>query len=528
MRAFLENRFAQIRDYFGRMEKKAKIRLGILSGVVIVLAIITVSMLSRTTYVTLHVAQNAQEAGRIYEALLEMGEQAEVEGNRIMVLEGKEQALRVTLANRGILEDDATDLSIINSAAGFNITDRQATKLFEADTERKIRAQVLRSDRIKSAIVTVNYGEYSPFVISSGVKDATAAVHIETTDGAMLSTPEAQAIAELVRGNVQGIKYENISITDSKLNHYKVGDGSMDLGMEMNSRIALTNLLQRQIKMQCEQLLMPIFGVRNLEISASVLLNFDRRVTEWVEFYPPIPGEMDGIARSSSELYELQRRGGAAEGIPGTDSNALGTVEYPYATLDDDEVYKKAVIERNYEINETRELIEHEQGKVERLSIGISIDKETAEAEGDFRAEVISLVSRGLGIHPDNIAVEYVPFMHRDTSLEEMEAAFREYEALMRRREMIRMVMMWAVILLLGMAFISLIKTIVKAIRGPEPEELALADGGIDYLADDDLESEYDDIELNAKSSGLEQIEKFIDKDAGAVAQLLRNWLTDE
>jgi flagellar biosynthesis/type III secretory pathway M-ring protein FliF/YscJ len=58
---------------------------------------------------------------------------------------------------------------------------------------------------------------------------------------------------------------------------------------------------------------------------------------------------------------------------------------------------------------------------------------------------------------------------------------------------------------------------------------------GIDYLIgdDDDLaeqaaQVEFEDIEINTKSPGLEQVEKFIDRDPGSVAQLLRNWLSDE
>ena len=54
----------------------------------------------------------------------------------------------------------------------------------------------------------------------------------------------------------------------------------------------------------------------------------------------------------------------------------------------------------------------------------------------------------------------------------------------------------------------------------------------IDYRIDSDEDDEDDipleEIDLNQKSAGLEQIERFIDKDAAAVAQLLRNWLSDE
>jgi len=91
------------------------------------------------------------------------------------------------------------------------------------------------------------------------------------------------------------------------------------------------------------------------------------------------------------------------------------------------------------------------------------------------------------------------------------------------------------VILLLGLAFITLVRTIVKTVKPPAEPEPVLADGvmGIDYIAGDDDEvtdiSRFEEeVELQTKSTGLEQIERFIDKDPVAVAQLLRNWLTDE
>jgi flagellar biosynthesis/type III secretory pathway M-ring protein FliF/YscJ len=109
--------------------------------------------------------------------------------------------------------------------------------------------------------------------------------------------------------------------------------------------------------------------------------------------------------------------------------------------------------------------------------------------------------------------------------------AFLEQE---RQRELIQTIIMWSVILLLGIAIITLIGVLYKASRPiPEPEPL-LVDGYIDYIADDEYEEEeealpsLEDVELQKKSTGLEQIEKFIDRDASAVAQLLRNWLIEE
>ena len=529
MRAFLDNMLGQIREFFSKMSKKDKIRLAILAVIVIILAIVVVSLLSRTNYVTLYTAESLQEAGTIYEALVEMGEPARSEGTRILVPEGKESELRIRLAAQGTINSNQITYDILNSAAGFNITESHAKKLYDAQKSLEIKTQILATERIQNAIVTVNSGEYSPFVVSQGVRDATAAVMLTVRGGDTLTKSESQAIAAIITGSVPGIKNENIAIIDSRLNHYPVGDADVDIGEEMSSRIALQNLLATQIRTQAEQILTPIFGMSNLQIIANVNLNFDKKTTESVEFFPPIPGEMDGIVRSSSELYEAQRSAFAAEGIPGTDSNAMGTVEYPYGTLEDGDKYTRAVIEKNYEINETRTIIEHEQGIIQSMGIAVSVNSDSIVE--DYTTEVTNLISKGIGILPGNIAVESVRFSEHEKTWQQIQEEQEAYEAMMRRREMLQTIIKWAVILLLGLAFISLIRSIVKTAKGPEEsEELLLADGAIDYLADDDLSEaiEMDEIELNTKSSALEQIERFIDKDPGAVAQLLRNWLTDE
>ena len=528
MREFMENILRQIREFFGKLTRKDKIRLAILSAAVIILAIVIVSLLSRTTYAILYTAKSDAEAGTVHDALLEMNEQVRVQGRTILVPEGKVDELRNRLAAQQVIESNELNYDMLNDAAGFNITESHAKQLYDRQKSLEIRAQIMKFERIQSAMVTMTSGETSPYVLSIGVKKATAAVVIETKGGAMLTNAEAQAIAETVKHNVPGIEYEDISITDTKMNHYKIGDGSVDLDTEINSRIALKNYLQQQIQEQGERIVTPIFGISNSQVTVSVTLNFDKKVTESVEFFPPIPGEEDGIVRSSSELYENQRRDGAAEGVPGTDSNAMGTLEYPYGTLADGYEYAKALIEKNYEIDETRTMIEHEQGAIQAISVSVLIDKELFSE--DYSDEVTNLVSKGLGIRPEYVAVEYVPFTYHGVDYGAMIDEMNALQEQERRKEIIQMVLVCAVILLLGLALISLAKAIIRAVKGPEPEELVLADGEIDYLVDDEFEEEEyeDDVALNTKSTALEQIERFIDKDPASVAQLLRNWLTDD
>ena len=161
------------------------------------------------------------------------------------------------------------------------------------------------------------------------------------------------------------------------------------------------------------------------------------------------------------------------------------------------------------------------------------INSEIEGVEGDFTVELTDLVSRAIGVSPGNIAIQYLPFTFPDTTMQDMLTAMQEAEAAARMQRMIDQIIMYAVILLLGLMLMLLVRAIVKAVKPiPEPEPILAAAGpeGIDYIVGDDEpeEREYEDVELQTKSAGLEQIERFIDKDSASVAQLLRNWLTDE
>ncbi|MCL2226416.1 MAG: hypothetical protein FWB97_02160 [Oscillospiraceae bacterium] len=536
MRAVVDRMWAQLREYMGKMSRGNKIKLAVLSLLVIILAIVTVSILTRTTFATLHTANDDAEAGMMVAALREMGVTPRVEGRRILVPEERVNELRVALAAEGIVGPAAPDLGIMAGAAGFAITDAHARELYDAQLSERVRRAILTSPQILDAHVIIRQGETSPFRAAHGVRAPHAAVMLTLRGGVMLAPMEAQAIAEYIRGAVPGISFENISITDSNLNTYRVGDAlTIDVESEMTSRIAVQNFLIEQIRMSVEQQLMPIYGVHNIRVTPSIRLNWDRVSREMIEFAPPVAGELDGIARSAHDLWEAARSAEWAMGIPGTDSNELGTgfPEYPFGPLGDGELYERRMRERNYEINQTITLIEQAQGELEFVSIAVLINAEAIE--GDFSAEVADLVSTGKGIPVANVTVQHIPFSYVDTTLADMYAAWEAFQAQQRMRELVELIIQWSVILLLGILLLLLVRTIFTSTRPvPEPETVLVGAGGVNYLADDEDEIDadamaLDEVELQqTKLAGLEQIERFIDKDPAAVAQLLRNWLSDE
>ncbi|MCL2391138.1 MAG: hypothetical protein FWC66_00850 [Oscillospiraceae bacterium] len=541
MREQIDKMWTQLKGYFSKMSKANKVRLAILSAIIIILAIVAVSMISHTHFVLLIVAQDYAEAGQVQTAIREIGVPMQIDGLRIFVPEERASELRATLSLQGVIGPGTRDLGIMSRAEGFAVTDAHARELYDHQLSEDIRMAILQSPRIQNAIVIVRQGETSPFRAAHGVRAPHAAIMLTIRGGERLSNMEAQAIADYIRGAVPGIGFENIHITDSNFNSYRVGEQlTIDAESEMAMRITIQNVLTEQIRTTAEQMLMPIFGVKNIRITPYVSLNWDRVAQEVVEFAPPVAGELQGMFRSALSTWEAARGDDLAMGIPGTDSNELGAAEYPFGTLEDGALYERRVSERNYELNQTTTVIERAQGSVESVSIAVLLNSEAIE--GDFATEVANLVSFGFGIPAARVTVQSVPFGYVDTALEEMYEQWQALQAQQRTRELISTIIQYVLIVLIGVMVLLLVRIIVRAIKPPEPEPLLAVASGLEYIVDDEEDDndsddeiqpiedvvEYDDFKLQTKTVGLEQIERFIDKDPAAVAQLLRNWLTDE
>lgn len=533
MRETVDRMFTRFREYLGKLSRKTKIQLAILAAVVVTLAIVATVLLTRTNWVVLPGTGDQDSTSAIHAALHEAGERVLVRGPTVLLVpEQRLGEIQMMLTHDNLMGAPGLDWSILEMASGFGITESHARQLTQAQLGEHIRNLLVRNPRIQNAGVIVHLGETSVFRFRDNLNRPTAAIQLTIADGTTLTQAEAQTIAETVMGAVPGIDYADIRITDTNFNHYPVGDLAQNQDVEFAHRMQLESQLRTQYQTQVLQLLSPIFGMSNLEVQTGVRINFDRRFTEEVVYEPPVPGETEGIPRSMERVHERSRRWAAAEGVPGTDSNAMGSIEYPWGEFDDQDMWFRSVETLNYEINETRRQIEHQLGDIVYTSVSVVVNSEVEGIEEDFSEEMAELIHTAIPLSVGNVTIQAWPFAE-DLEAEEWRAQMEAAAAAQRTRELIEMIVMYSVIVLLGVMVFLLGRTIAKALRPePEPEPMLAAAGaeGVDYIIGDDVEVpvEYEDVDLNAKSPGLEQVERFIDKDPASVAQLLRNWLSDE
>jgi flagellar M-ring protein FliF len=224
-----------------------------------------------------------------------------------------------------------------------------------------------------------------------------------------------------------------------------------------------------------------------------------------------------GLPIALKELSESITGGqDPAQGEPGLNDNG-GAPSYVETTVGNDQVYSKVSREVNMEINETKTYIESEQGVVTALTVSVVIN---LDEEADDPTEAVrNLVAGAAGISPNAVEVERLPFAETPDVL----AAYNAISEQAEQYQLIRLLIIIGAILVVVVLLLIALRTILKALK-PEPEPVLIAEGeGVDVVAGDELE------ELTTPvDTPVMQIQRFIERDAESVAQLLRNWLTDD
>lgn len=537
MKKIFDSVIKSISEFFKKLSRKEKIRLGVLAGVIITLSIVVAAVLGRTSYGTAFTALDTATAGEITAELTALGIPYKTEGSSsitILVPEEQVTSARMQLAQQGYLST-GFDYSMFSTlAGGFGATDMEKQYAKLSTLEYNVGQQVMTIDYIKDCLVKINLPETSSFVLSNDTDTASATVTLTPTSGKVLSDSEFEAIAHIVAGGTT-VPLENVCVVDNTGKLYTVG-GSDSTGSasHLAYQLDLENRVRNQFESQVVSLLESVFGEGHVRASVAVTLSFDKETVNSVEFAPPVDGMEEGLVVSMTELYEYTRDE-TAGGVVGTDVNGLGTPEYPFNNEDGYDYYHIAR-EFNYEINETVTQIEKAQATVASLAISVLVD--SVSITEDYTDIVQDVVVNAIGVNENHVTVARLPFQPEapDPEREARDAAIKRQQLM----ELIQLVLKGLVVLMLVIAVISFLRTLLKGLFPQEEPTLAAAGmsvgtvgEGFDYVADDDIssavfEDELPEIDLNAKSDTMSQLEKFIDKDSKAIAQLLRNWLSEE
>lgn len=522
----------KVLEWWNRFTAKQKtILICIAAGVVIALAIL-VTALTRPQYDLLAVCESTKEASQITELLdgADIVYQVSDDGYRIEVLSAQLSDANLLLGANNI---PAASYDINNVMdGGFSTTEADKEKKYKLYLESRMEEDLVRFESVKKADVQLSLPENDGTLISKE-EEAFASVILEL-DGEF-TQENAAAVAQFVKTALGNENANNITILDSQGNLLFSGEDNFSATGNASSQLSVKQQAENLVKNEVKKVLLGTNQFDNIEVASNLSLDFST-LERTTHNYTPADGQTQGVL-SHEDIYQADSTGGTS-GVPGTDSNGENETGY---MMQDNEYSNSSVTEesRDYLPNEeiviqnippgliqyadssisvtaiSYNVLREEDARSQGLLDGVSWDEyKAANSERtrlDADEDMVDVVSKATGIAIENIAMVAYE-----------EPLFLDREGLpIRPTDVIQIVL---IVLILGLLGFVVFRS-MRGERNEEGEEEAL---NVESLLQSTPESDLADIEVDDMSDTRKMIEKFVNDNPEAAANLLRNWLSED
>ncbi len=520
----------QLLNQWNKYSSKQKTIIISVIATVFLALIILVTFMNRTQYQTLIINETTKDASAVAKLLEDEGIAYKLDdSDKVTILVDKKRysdALLLVYSSdvptSGLTMDQlmSNDLSTTNS-------DRNLKNHLYIQSE--IRKYLITMTGIKEAQVTYVPQE-NTYSVLSDKQDLPASVALTITDQFDIST--AQAVAEYVAAAIGNESTEKIKVIDQNGNLLFGGKDDLysgSAGSVLEYREKLQNTYNNNIYM-----LMMKLGYDDVQPMFNWALNMDK-VTELYTEQIPAEGSDQGLYKSYYS-YEAQNTSNSAGGTPGTDSNDESSYQVETdgnqgsstSTVQIDYLPSERVTNTEYEIGAvipeqssgsivcTRVVTyKEEELKAQGLLDGTTFDQYALENKDrtpiQIGEDIYNAVSLATGIPADRlsiIAYDQPVFVPQDSNARG-----------------------WTFYLQIILAILIVALLLYVVFKGTSPVEVTELEPELSVeqlLATTKENQSLDDIEFSEKSETKKMIEKFVDENPDAVAQLLRNWLNDE
>ncbi len=323
------------------------------------------------------------------------------ENDTILVPPQMEESLRVRL----LMENYPSSgfAYQYSGSSGMLSTESERRRDELRDLQDRLSATVRCFDGVKEAVVTINSGEDTSYVLDSNrVVNATASVFLTMHDGKKLSKEQAEAIRNLVAHAVKGLEVNSVNISDELGNQYNSSDAA-SIGEASALKIRLEEEQENKIRTEVLNVLIPWYGIENVKVGVNCTVDVDQTIEDSTHVYLPEwaeDGSTNGRGIVGSRIYNyvvVRDPNETAGGVVGTATNA----DFPEYVEDLPDINgNESTLELSgqvdYNNSETQKHVIRIAGYLTDCTVSVSINSTTA---GNVDIENISRhVARAAGI----------------------------------------------------------------------------------------------------------------------------------
>lgn len=417
------------KSFFTKMNKKTRILVSSVLGVVVVATVVIIVVISNKPYSVLFTGLSSEELSSIVTYLSDKGiSDYRVQGNdTILVAEGQETQLKADLIMEGYPKSGFA-YATYKAGVGSMSTESDREIAYLQDLQDRMAGVIRCMDGVKAAVVTIAQGDDQRYVLdSSNAVAASASVMVTMSSGSTLSSQQATAIRNLISHAVKGLEVSNVSIADSLGNTYS--NGSTDSTDASQLKLSLEEQINNKVRSEILAVLTPLYGEENVRVAVNSTVNIDHTVGESTTYTEPdwaADGSTNGEGIIGSKVYDKEVVRGDGTTVGGTVGNQSNSDIDTYVdsntdvTVNDDQTYIRNQGTNTYDVNTDKEQVERIAGRVSDVMVSVTINRTTGTtAATTDTADLTTHIARAAGIGADiqdsKISILMEPFYgHQD------------------------------------------------------------------------------------------------------------------
>lgn len=521
----------RILEWWNRFTAKQRTLLICGMAVVVVAIVAVVTMLTKPQYILLRECETAAEASEVKELLdgEEMKYTVSDDALTFRILKDQQSDARMLLASNNI-QADGYGIDKVTEGS-FSTTESDKQKKHVVYLEKYLAHDMLETfSAIKSARVKLNIPENDGTLIAAE-EESFAWIQLELKDE--FTTENAAALARAVATGIGNETTEHIVIMDTNGNMLFTGDQEYSVSGAANAQLSVKAEAEKLVKNEVRRVLLGTNQFDNVEVATNLALDFSTTEST-VHKYSAPDGRTEGML-SHEDIFNSENESTVA-GIPGTDSNdddstyvlpdngggSSSQSEESRDYLPDEEITSRktpagaidysqsSLMASMIRYNVIREEDARTRGELE----GISWEEYKLANSERTRLEVdedlVTAVANATGISAGSISlVAY------------SENVFFDAEgSAITVTDIIQIVLIIVILALL--AFV-----VLRSMRGEKHEEEE-EEISVETLLQSNPEMQLEDITVENESEERKLINKFVDENPEAAANLLRNWLNED
>lgn len=519
----------KIMEWWNRFTARQKTLIVGVVAVLIIALVAIVTALTRPKYTLLRECESTAEAAEVRDLLEGEGLTYEIsdDGLIVHVLERDISRANLLLGANNI---QAAGYGIDNVTDGsFSTTESDKQKKHVVYLEKQLENDFLSMfTAIKHARVKLNIPEDDGTLIAKE-QESSAWVLLELKDE--FSQESAAYLARAIATALGNETTNNIVIMDSEGNMLFTGDETLSATGMASSQLTVKSEAEKNMINNVRRVILGTNEFDNVEVSPNLVLDFSTQ-NQTVHTYTPADGQTQGVL-SHEDVYSSENTSGTG-GVPGTDSNDDDTTY----VFEDNANSSSTVSEesRDYLPNETITTTETPSGVINYGASSLAasliqynvIREEDADAQGlldgvsweeyklantertriELDDTFYATVANATGISQDNITlVAYTENLFFDAEGSAITAT-----------DILQIILIIVILALL--AFV-----VLRSMRGEKHEEEEE-----ELTVETLLQSDVQLAEISSENESEEKrlINKFVEENPEAAANLLRNWLNED